>query len=51
MLTRSTWNNVSCHQVAVKENLADSLAYAVRILDSDFVNRATEAASYLVLLP
>jgi hypothetical protein len=51
MLARGARNNISCNRLAVEEDFADSLAYAVRILDSDFVNRATEAASYRIFLP
>ena len=51
MLAWSARNDISCNRLAIHGDFADSLAYAVRILDSDFVNRATEAASYRVFLP
>ena len=51
MLARGAWNDVAGERLTVEEDFADSLAYAVWILDSDFVNRATEAASYSVFPP
>ena len=51
MLARSARNDISCNRLAIYGDFADSLAYAIRVLDSDFVNRATEAASYRVFLP
>lgn len=51
MFTRGAWDNISCDRLAVEEDLADSLAYAVRILDRDLVNRTTEAAPYRIFLP
>ena len=51
VLTRGARNDISCNRLAIHGDFADSLAYAVRVLDSDFVNRATEAASYRLFLP
>lgn len=51
MLARGARNDISCNRLAIHGDFADSLANAVRVLDRDFVNRATEAASYCVFLP
>ena len=51
MHARTAWNNVSFYLLTIENNLADTLAYSVRILDSDLIDSATETASYRVFLP
>ena len=44
-------NNVSCYRLAVKENLADTFAGSVWVLDGDFIEGSAETAGDGVFLP
>ena len=51
MLARNAWNNVSFYLLTVENHLTDTLAYSIRILDSNLVEGSTESAPYSVFLP
>ena len=51
VLTRSARNYVAVERLAVKEDLSDSLADSVRVLDGDFIEGSAETAGNGVFLP